>query len=453
MKKKNKIILSSIFSTLASAAVVSSVIVYTQPQYINNTKEEKATIEFLLNKLDDTFSPLASIFGDAYVLPKEHNQGTVEPKGINPQHNNVVNASTPQKDILPKERNGVKLEDIDTKVFDKFFKEIEQYIQLHLDDQNTPIWTNYADFLQQTLQVFADEVQSKWDEIISESKLIMYILGKTGYIMLHEWMVEMLAGNFSLGLFLQNTIHLNEFIVDSILTPITGSREESWKLIIGFYWNTWYLGLDHNHLDGLNNPNHGIDFRNIVPGEETPYETPTYSHYNWNDIRIGDILYSANGFVVGDFHSGHVGIISGWRDSIDNSGKVVRYLQVIEPNQYGVCYCAVDDARVDSDNLSILRITHASDEQAQQAVDFAQKQIGKDYYLPVFPYMATDVNTSSWNCSELIWACYKNVGFDIQNYNYEGVPFGLPCEPGAMPHNILHYEGAEIILQNDAHII
>jgi hypothetical protein len=46
-----------------------------------------------------------------------------------------------------------------------------------------------------------------------------------------------------------------------------------------------------------------------------------------------------------------------------------------------------------------------------------------------------------------------SVGLDIQNYNYEGVPFGLPCEPGAMPHNILHYEDAEIILQNHNGII
>jgi uncharacterized protein YycO len=62
--------------------------------------------------------------------------------------------------------------------------------------------------------------------------------------------------------------------------------------------------------------------------------------------------------------------------------------------------------------------------------------------------MSENYNTNSWYCSELCWASYKSLGFDIQNYNYlDGM---ISCEPGVSPHNIYNYENVKVLLQNEA---
>jgi uncharacterized protein YycO len=138
-----------------------------------------------------------------------------------------------------------------------------------------------------------------------------------------------------------------------------------------------------------------------------------------------------------------MGIITGWKHDING----VEYLQCIEPDQYGVSYCAVCDERIDSDALSILHIDNSTKLQQIQAVAFAEAQMQKDYYLPIFMTMSTDVDTPSWYCSELVWACYKSVGLDIQNHDWVDT---IGCEPGATPHNIYHYEHSKVIIQNEA---
>jgi uncharacterized protein YycO len=160
-------------------------------------------------------------------------------------------------------------------------------------------------------------------------------------------------------------------------------------------------------------------------------------------------MYSANGFAFGDYSTGHMGIINGWAKDVNG----YKYLQVIEPNQFGVQYGAIDDARVDADKLTILKVSNASDLQAKQALVFAQTHVDRqsDYYLPLAITKTEDVNAPSWYCSELVWACYKSMGFDIQNYNY-GVPY-LGCEPGCAPHNIINLKTNVAILQNDENVI
>jgi hypothetical protein len=44
-----------------------------------------------------------------------------------------------QNTVLPQERNGVKLSEIDTTIFDKFFSTIEGYIKLNLNEDNVPV--------------------------------------------------------------------------------------------------------------------------------------------------------------------------------------------------------------------------------------------------------------------------------------------------------------------------
>jgi hypothetical protein len=41
------------------------------------------------------------------------------------------------------------------------------------------------------------------------------------------------------------------------------------------------------------------------------FEMPTYTKYDYSKVQVGDLLYSANGFALGDINSGHMGIITG----------------------------------------------------------------------------------------------------------------------------------------------
>jgi hypothetical protein len=38
---------------------------------------------------------------------------------------------------------------------------------------------------------------------------------------------------------------------------------------------------------------------------------PTYDKYDYSQVEAGDLVYSANGFAIGDVNTGHMGIITG----------------------------------------------------------------------------------------------------------------------------------------------
>jgi uncharacterized protein YycO len=259
-----------------------------------------------------------------------------------------------------------------------------------------------------------------------------------------QWFIDMLDGKILIKEWAKNALALRATIFQGLIKPllcdwIKGEKVELWDWISLFYGNPWYLGIDCEHYgDGNPLDSSYIDLK-ALPG----FIAPTYTKYDYAQVEEGDILYSANGFAIGDVNTGHMGIITGWKTDING----IRYLQCIEPDQYGVHYCAIDDKRIDQDALSIIHIQNSTELQRIQAVAFAESQIGKDYYLPLFMTMSTDINTPTWYCSELVWASYKSIGLDIQNHNYLET---IGCEPGATPHNIYNYEYAQVLIENQA---
>lgn len=139
--------------------------------------------------------------------------------------------------------------------------------------------------------------------------------------------------------------------------------------------------------------------------------SPKYSKYNLlSAVKKGDIIYEAEG---GYGVTGHASIVEGvYYDT--NYSKF--YIQIIESigsssgSGYGcgVCRSVFDDDRCDERRASVWRVDSATEAQIYAAVEFCYNQIGKDYSLA--PSHSTSPDTSSWYCSELVWAAYHNQG-------------------------------------------
>lgn len=147
-----------------------------------------------------------------------------------------------------------------------------------------------------------------------------------------------------------------------------------------------------------------------------------YSKYNLiNIVQKGDIVYEANG---GFGITGHAAIVEGlFYDTTQRKW----YVRLIEAIDVGVCRSILDDTRVDDKGVSIYRVNNASSTNKINAVSFCIGELGSSYSID----FAKDTSSSEtdWYCSELVWAAYKNVGFDIETT-------GSINEPGVTPRDI-----------------
>ena len=122
-------------------------------------------------------------------------------------------------------------------------------------------------------------------------------------------------------------------------------------------------------------------------------------------IEPGDIIYEAAG---GSGLTGHIAIVEG---IYTYNGR--RYIRVIESIFCGVCRSVFDDERFEKQRATIL--TTPDYVNKQKAIEFCRKQLGKSYWIDIFHGTpSTDINTPSWYCSELVWAAYNSVGYDIE---------------------------------------
>lgn len=134
---------------------------------------------------------------------------------------------------------------------------------------------------------------------------------------------------------------------------------------------------------------------------------PKYDSYNLYDTaKKGDIIFEANG---GFGITGHIAIVEG---KYYNAAKDVNYIRIIEAIDVGVVRSCLDDTRVDDKDVTLLRVSSATSDNINAAVDFCISQLGKDYALDF--QKDTSADEEDWYCSELVWAAYKNQGIDIE---------------------------------------
>lgn len=224
-------------------------------------------------------------------------------------------------------------------------------------------------------------------------------------------------------------------IFENILYPLFGegeqAKQKAWELIFSVYSDTYYTGLNINHKNG-----------DPINDSYELISKPTYTNrYAWNDIKRGDIVFSAQGFAIGGHYSGHCAIVDGWYNAkVKGTNEIATYLRVVEANQFGVAYGLLDDVRMYKEQMSVLHITDANDKQIEAATEFCESQLGKNYNIPIFLSEDVDPNASAWYCSELVWAGYMNQGIDIQSNDYYQADI-----PGILPWEIFYSNSAKIV--------
>lgn len=104
------------------------------------------------------------------------------------------------------------------------------------------------------------------------------------------------------------------------------------------------------------------------------------------------------------------------------------YIRVIESGDGGVTYGLWDAKRTDDRDTYLYKVFTATPDEKAKAVEFCRTQLGKPWALNLSHSYSKD--TSSWMCSQLVWAGYKNQGVDIE------LNGGAGGEPGVTPHDI-----------------
>lgn len=151
---------------------------------------------------------------------------------------------------------------------------------------------------------------------------------------------------------------------------------------------------------------------------------PYKSAYDYSNVLAGDIVYETE---TSFFNCGHDALIV----DMNHSGAYSNYIQTIEAVGGGVQYGFLDDLRMTKFKVKILRVSGATALAKTNAIFFIKQQLGKNYNLNTFR-LNTDINSSSWYCSELLYACYKYINIDIgvkKNANGNDVFLSLGCLP------------------------
>lgn len=138
-------------------------------------------------------------------------------------------------------------------------------------------------------------------------------------------------------------------------------------------------------------------------------QNASYTNYNLlSKVKKGDIIYETTGNLAAI--AGHASIVEGvfW-DKTRNQ----FYIRVIEAIGNGVCRGIFDETRLNNKSGVILRVSNESQEKKAQAVDFCIGQLGKGYSLHTPKH--SSAQSSSWYCSEMVWAAYYHAGINLMN--------------------------------------
>lgn len=158
--------------------------------------------------------------------------------------------------------------------------------------------------------------------------------------------------------------------------------------------------------------------------------------FDYAKIAVGDIIYESNAAVP----TNHVAFVNNTAQPSDYG----NYVQTIEAVAGGVQYGFLDDERITRFGVCIYRIYRATElGVVAKAKEFILQQVGKDYpdvetMLEDFTKTKTDINSTRWYCSELIFAAYYYGGMDIcSNRNFDFVPESMPCLPVYLTQGML----------------
>lgn len=161
----------------------------------------------------------------------------------------------------------------------------------------------------------------------------------------------------------------------------------------------------------------------VTPREEFR-KNPTYEKYDYSELKEGDIIYETETIL---FNAGHNAIIY----DLEKDSEIGAYVQTIEAVGGGVQFGYLDDTRMVDFRVKILRVKGVNQNIIEKAKYFCYKQLGKPYSLNPLR-LNTSIDSTSWYCSELMYAAYNYDGVDIgvrKNSDGEDVYLSYGCIP------------------------
>lgn len=129
-------------------------------------------------------------------------------------------------------------------------------------------------------------------------------------------------------------------------------------------------------------------------------------------------------------------------DDNQNSSSYGTYIQTVEAVGGGVARGFLDDYRMTFYKCKILRVVGSTTSKVSLMKYFAEKQLGKSYFLNTLR-LNTSINSESWYCSELVYAAWKYAGVDIgvkKNSSGNDEYLSLGCMPADINNSYNTYQ-------------
>ena len=161
--------------------------------------------------------------------------------------------------------------------------------------------------------------------------------------------------------------------------------------------------------DPSNSSTFDPDIVNVSPGKFV------YEKFSYNNIQKGDIIFETH---VSDAlnYIGHIAFVYDVAKPFSDGTNSGTFIETIEAVPSSVRFGWLDDNRMKTQGVVILRPVYANSTNINQASYFVYGQLGKPYN---FPYDSGRVNTSyysaNWYCSELVYAVYYYAGVNLHS--------------------------------------
>ena len=230
---------------------------------------------------------------------------------------------------------------------------------------------------------------------------------------------------FSLGPIV-NAAEIEENVVDK--QYIEGEQDNS--SVENFINNSTSSNLTSSSSSSSNSGSDGETWYNI--GTNLPHSVDYGNGDLLKYLKKGDIVYEGSG---GFGITGHIAIVEGiFYDEIYEQ----YYVRLIEAVDVGVTRGLMTPDRFSNKEVEIYRLTDATDEIIDNAVDFMISQLGKKYQVAVWKNPSNDNN--NWYCSELLWAAFYWEGIYLDEDDND------PKGSIVYPKEIISYENANLLM-------
>lgn len=156
----------------------------------------------------------------------------------------------------------------------------------------------------------------------------------------------------------------------------------------------------------------------------------------YSNLFVGDFIIETETEILNGLLSHCAAIVNLNKPYFNNSSSNSYYIQTIEAVGSGVKFGFLDDERLCRFGVGIFRHQVLKDSEKTLYTQFLYKQLGKQYLFHVGKANSS-INSNKWYCSELVWAAYNYIGYDI--YKIDGTSYGLSGNNGVIDPKLMEF--------------